>query len=83
MATNLLAFENGGGSMDKIHPNGEDSTGQWKRFKHYTEDVLPYIGCCKLSLGRCHKYNEVRPTHDCENYEEPRPGMLLFVVGRS
>ncbi len=35
--------------------------------EYYTEDLLPYEYCCRLS-GRCSTYYQHRPSDDCSNY---------------
>ena len=71
---NLLPFERGGGTVDKVHV---------KENGHFLVDVLPYLYCCSFSYGNCDKYGEMRPTQGCENYNPPGSGNKFSYLNSS
>ncbi|XP_070567840.1 protein mesh-like isoform X2 [Ptychodera flava] len=57
-----------------------NSPGKIPYMSHFKEDVLPFYRCCVLSdfnKSLCDKYFELRPSHNCTDYEPPRPATLF------
>ncbi|XP_033629956.1 sushi domain-containing protein 2-like [Asterias rubens] len=61
----ILVGSPGGGTADRYAPGDHFWFHQWY-------DVLPWLGCCKLS-NNCEAYYDKRPSDDCSEYVPPRP----------
>ncbi|XP_071804821.1 sushi domain-containing protein 2-like [Asterias amurensis] len=61
----ILVGSPGGGTADRFAPGDHFWLHQWY-------DVLPWLGCCKLS-DNCKAYYDKRPSDDCSDYVPPRP----------
>jgi len=71
---NLKSFIEGGGTVQRSHYRGHQASGTEFFFSHWTDDVMPYVYCCKWSFNQCFRYADVRPTAGCENFAPPAFG---------
>ena len=62
-----------GGSVDKVAPTGSGTEKIKNLVKHFFEDVLPFIFCCKGPIKDCSKYYERRPSDDGSCFVDPTP----------
>ena len=47
---------------------------------HEFDDVLPYIYCCKGTVGTCNEYYARRPSDNGRNYEVTPPGISYVYI---
>lgn len=70
----LIVGPPSGGSVDKVAPTGTGLEYWRKLLGHFTEDVLPYLYCCKGMQRDCTKYYAKRPSDDGSRFSPPVPG---------
>ena len=62
-----------GGTVDRYAP-------EQHFWEHQSNDVLPFIFCCKGLFSDCMAYYERRPSDDGSDYDCSPPGMIYITL---